>query len=217
MTVDQDRRVDDADDADDLGVGGADSDDKLLDEQRAGKRRMRVNIRWPRVSGSWIRPWLHRWRLIVLVLAVVAAVGLAGGLFFFQYRPDQQTDNAAAHAAITAASEGAVAILSYTPAGVDHDLAVAQSYLTGEFGRYYREFGQRYVAPAVRQQDVKASAAVLRAAVSELHPDSAVVLLFIHQTTTSKDKPKPVLTSSNVRATLTKISRSWLISDFEPI
>jgi len=33
---------------------------------------------------------------------------------------------------------------------------------------------------------VKASAGVQRAAVSELHPNSAVVLVFIHQTTTKR-------------------------------
>ncbi|HEU4361675.1 MAG TPA: twin-arginine translocation pathway signal [Mycobacterium sp.] len=205
MTVDQEQQVDDADSTDDLGV-----DD-------AGREDTGVRKRWLGATVGWMRGRLVRWRLILLTVAVVAAVGLAAGLFFFQYRPDQQTDNAAAHAVIAAASEGSVAILSYTPATVDNDLAVAQSHLTGEFGRYYREFGQHYVAPAVRQQDVKASATVLRAGVSELRPDSAVVLLFIHQTTISKDKPQPLLTSSNVRATLTKVSGSWLISQFEPI
>jgi Mce-associated membrane protein len=63
---------------------------------------------------------------------------------------------------------------------------------------------------------VKASATVLRAAVVEIHPDSAVVLLFVHQTTTRKEKPEPVLTTNSVRVTLTKVNGSWLISKFEP-
>jgi Mce-associated membrane protein len=63
---------------------------------------------------------------------------------------------------------------------------------------------------------VKASASVLRAAVADMHPNSAVVLLFVHQTTSSKDKPDPVLGSNNVRVTLTKVSGSWLIAKFEP-
>jgi Mce-associated membrane protein len=214
MTVDQDAQIDDADDVDGLDVDGA---DKSSDEQRtvrrwirAGRRSLRAGIR-----GTCRR--LARWRFILLAVAVVAAMGLAAGLFFFQYRPDQQTDDAAAQAAVTAASEGTVAILSYSADSVDHDLAVAQSQLTGEFLRYFRDFGQHFVAPAVRQRQVRASATVLRAAVSELHPDSAVVLLFIHQTSTDKEKKEPAVTSNNVRATLTKVDGSWLISKFEPV
>jgi Mce-associated membrane protein len=52
--------------------------------------------------------------------------------------------------------------------------------------------------------------------VVDLHPDSAVVLLFIHQTTTSKEKPEPILTANSVRVTLTKVNGSWLIAKFEP-
>jgi Mce-associated membrane protein len=170
-----------------------------------------------RVSSHWVRRRLARWRFVLLTVAIVTAVGFAGGLFFFQYRPDQQTDDAARQVAITAASEGAVALLSYSPDDVDRDVAAATTHLTGEFLRYYRDFSRQYVAPAVRQRGVKASATVLRAAVSELHPDSAAVLLFIHQTTSSREHPEPALTSSNVRVTLTKLDGSWLISKFEPI
>ena len=57
---------------------------------------------------------------------------------------------------------------------------------------------------------------MLRAAVADMHPNSAVVLLFVHQTTSSKDKPDPVLSTNNVRVTLTKVNGSWLIAKFEP-
>jgi Mce-associated membrane protein len=169
-------------------------------------------------SFSWrgIRALLARWRLISLIVAVVAAVGLAGALFFVQYRPNQQTDDVAAHAAIKAASEGTVALLSYAPETLDNDVAAGKSHLTGELLRYFTGFSQYFVAPAVRQQRVKASASVLRAAVADMHPNSAVVLLFVHQTTSSKDKPDPVLSTNNVRVTLTKVNGSWLIAKFEP-
>jgi Mce-associated membrane protein len=169
-------------------------------------------------SFSWrrIRALLARWRLISLIVAVVAAVGLAGALFFVQYRPNQQTDDVAAHAAIKAASDGAVALLSYSPETLDNDVAAGKSHLTGELLRYFTGFSQYFVAPAVRQQRVKASASVLRAAVADMHPNSAVVLLFVHQTTSSKDKPDPVLSTNSVRVTLTKVNGSWLIAKFEP-
>lgn len=214
MTVDQNSQVDAAGDT--IGAGGEDNDASLHGRRRRW-RSLLAGGQWVRLRGRRIRRRLPRSRFILLIVAVVASVGFAGGLFVFQYRPDQQLGAAAADAALAAASEGAVAILSYSPETVDRDVAAANSLLTGEFLRYYREFSQHFVAPAVRQQDVKASATVLRAGVSELHPDSAVVLLFIHQTTTSKDKPEPVLTSSNVRVGLTKVDGTWLISKFEPV
>jgi Mce-associated membrane protein len=208
MTVDQDKQIDDV---------GTDEDDGIVKPSDEQSARWRVRIRSAiDFSWRWIRRLLARWRVIVLTVAVVAAVGLAGGMFFFQYRPIQQTDNAAAQAAIKAASDGTVAILSYSPESVDNDLTVAKSHLTGNFLKYFNDFGRYFVAPAVRQQGVKASATVLRAAVVEIHPDSTVVLLFVHQTSSSKDKPEPALTTNSVRATLTKVNGSWLISKFEP-
>jgi Mce-associated membrane protein len=50
-----------------------------------------------------------------------------------------------------------------------------------------------------------------------LHPDSAVVLVFVDQTTTTKDSPQPTLVISNVWVTMTRINGNWLITKFNPI
>jgi Mce-associated membrane protein len=147
---------------------------------------------------------------------VIAAVGFAGGLFFFQYRPDRQIDDAAAHAAIRAAADGAVASLSYSPDNMDRDFANAKSHLTGEFLAYYNTFTEQIVAPMVQQKHITQTATIVRAAVSELYPDSAVVLVFLNESTSSKDKPQPLATPSSVRITLTKVDGSWLISKLDP-
>jgi Mce-associated membrane protein len=169
-------------------------------------------------SFSWrgIRALLARWRVVSLIVTVVAAIALACVVFFVQYRPNQQTNEVAANAAIQAASEGTVALLSYSPETLDHDVVAGKSHLTGELLRYFTGFSQYFVAPSVRQQGIKASASVLHAAVADMHPSSAVVLLFVHQTTSSKDKPDPILSTNSVRVTLTKINGSWLIAKFEP-
>ncbi len=159
---------------------------------------------------------LEQWRSILFAASVVAAMGLAVGLFFFQYRPDRQIDNAAAHRAIQAASDGAVASLSYSTDSMDRDFANAKSHLTGEFLAYYDKFTKQIVTPAVRGKHIAQTVTVVRAAVSELHPDSAVVLVFLNETTTSKDKPQPLTTPSSVRITLTKVNGSWLISKLDP-
>lgn len=153
----------------------------------------------------------------VLVLLTIASLALLGSLFWFQYRPDRATDAAAAKSAVTAASEGTVAVLSYSPETLDRDFSSAKSHLTGDFLSYYDQFTQAIVAPAAKQKSVKTSAVVLRAAVSELRPDSAKVLLFVNQTTQSKDRPEPAFTNSSVSVTLTKAHGKWLISSFNPV
>jgi Mce-associated membrane protein len=153
----------------------------------------------------------------VVALLVVASLALLGGLYWFSYRPDRATDAAAAKAAISAASEGTVAVLSYSPDTLDRDFSSAKSHLTGDFLSYYDQFTQQIVAPAAKQKSVKTSAVVLRAAVSELHPDSAVVLLFVNQSTQSKDRPEPAFSNSSVTVMLTKANGKWLISSFNPV
>lgn len=76
---------------------------------------------------------------------------------------------------------------------------------------------EQVVAAAARQKHITQTAKVVRAAVLGLHPDSAVVLVFLNQTATSKDKPEPLITPSSVRVTLTKVSGSWLISKLDPL
>jgi Mce-associated membrane protein len=158
-----------------------------------------------------------KWRPILVTALVIAAMGLAASLFFFQYRPDRQIDDAAAHQAIRAASDGAVASLTYSADSLDRDLAKAKSYLTGEFLAYYNKFTQQFVAPMAQQKHITQKAVMVRAAVSDLQPDSAVVLVYLNQTTTSNDKPQPLITPSSVRVMLTKVGGSWLISKLDPL
>ena len=160
---------------------------------------------------------LVHWGSILLTASVIAAVGLAACLFVLQYRPDRQLDDAAAQRAIRAASDGAVAALSYSTQNMDRDFARARSHLTGDFLAYYDKFTKEIVIPTVQQKQLAQTAMVLRAAVSELEPNTAVVLVFLNEATTSKDKPQPLITSSAVRITLTKVSGSWLISKLDPV
>jgi Mce-associated membrane protein len=154
---------------------------------------------------------------LLLALLVVASLSLLGALFYFSYLPDRATESAAAKAAVSAASEGTVAVLSYSPDTLDRDFSSARSHLTGDFLSYYDQFTQQIVAPAAKQKSVKTTAVVLRAALSEFHPDSAVVLLFVNQSTQSKDRPEPTLTSSSVQVALTRAGGKWLISTFNPV
>ncbi len=159
---------------------------------------------------------LARWRSIVATTLVVAAVGVAAGVYFILYWPDQRVDDAAAHRAIQAASDGAVAVLSYSYDHLNRDFDNAKSRLTGDFLTYYRKFTDNVVAPTAQQGQLTASAKVIRAAISDLHPNSAVVLVFVDQTTASTKKKDPEKTQSAVLVTLTKVNGSWLIAKFDP-
>jgi Mce-associated membrane protein len=164
------------------------------------------------LRGAWARIGV-----ILLAAALVASAGVASWLFFFQYRPDREIDAAAAKVALDAASKGSVALLSYSPDSLDKDFAAAKSHLTGDFLSYYTQFTEQIVTPAAKQKSVKTAAAVVRAAVSELHPDSAVVLVFVNQTTVSKENPDGAFAASAVKVGLKKINGAWLISSFDPV
>jgi len=165
--------------------------------------------------GRWMRRCLARWRPILLTILLVGATGFCSGYFYFVYRPDLQIDNTAAHQVIKAASDGAVALLSYSPATLDRDFANAKSRLTEDYLAYYQRFADQIVGPSAQRGQVTTTATVVKAAVAELHPSSAVVLVFVKQKTKSKEKPEPVVTSSSLRVALTKVSGSWLIDKFE--
>lgn len=171
----------------------------------------------PRKVRRWLRPSRPRSRVIVFTAVVVAAAALAASIYFIQYRSDRHTDAAAAGAAKKAAEDGTVALLSYSPDNLDGDIAKAKSYLTGDFLTYYSRFTEQIGAAAAQQRKVTSSAQVVRAGVAELHPDSAVVLVFINKESSSKDNPAPALTPATVQVTLAKVDDSWLIAKFDPL
>ncbi len=168
-------------------------------------------------SWRWIPRTRPRLATTLLALITVGAAALTTVIYFTQDRPDQQTDHAAVDAAVRAASAGTVALLSYSPDSTDHDFSAAEAHLTGDFLTYYTKFTQQIVGPAAKQRDIKATANVVRAAVSEMHPGHAVVLVFINESTVSKDKPDPEFSASSVLVTVDNTNNTWLISKFEPV
>ena len=168
------------------------------------------------IGGRLRRGARKQWAAIALAVALVAAAGLASWMFYFVYQPDRATDDAA-QSAVQAAKDGTVAILTYAPESLDKDFATAKSKLTGSFLSYYTQFTEQIVTPAAKQKSVKTQASVVRAAVSELHPDTAVVLVFINQTTQSAGRPDASFVNSAVRVTMQKIGDGWLISSFDPV
>ena len=161
----------------------------------------------------------RRWRpFVVLPAALLAASAIAAGLvFWFLFRPDQLTNADAQQQVIAAAKEGTEAVLSYSPDNLDQSLAAAKSLLTGGFLDEYSRFTDDVVRPAVSQRGVKTEANVARAAVSQMDPGRAQVLVFVNQVTTSRERPSPALATSSVMVTMVRSDGRWLISEFKPV
>jgi Mce-associated membrane protein len=158
----------------------------------------------------------QQWRVILTVVLTVGSVGLAAWYHFYEYQPDQKVDATVAAAAKKSAEDGTVAVLSYSPDHLKDDIANAKSHLTGGFLEYYTHFTDQVFAAAAQQQQVRTTTNVVRAAVSDLHPDSAVVLLFVNKVSTSKDNG-PSMQPTSIKATMKNVNGSWLIEQFEPL
>jgi Mce-associated membrane protein len=154
---------------------------------------------------------------VILILLLLISGGVTTWIYFKQYRPDQQTNPTVVDTVAKAASDGTAALLSYAPETLDKDFASARSHLSGGYLDYYNHFTETIVAPAAKQKAMKTTAHVKGAAVSGLRPDSAVVLVLVDQTTTSKDTPEPSTVASSVLVSMVRVNRDWLITKFEPV
>ncbi len=154
---------------------------------------------------------------VILIVLILISGGITAWLYAKLYRPDQQVGPSVARAAVSAASDGTVALLSYSSDTLDKDIAAARSHLGGDFLDYYNQFTQQFVVPGAKQKALKTTAKVMRAAVSELHPGSAVVLVFVDQSTTTKDNPEPTIKPSSVLVSVTQVGGKWLITKFNPV
>lgn len=117
---------------------------------------------------------------------------------------------------VSAAVDGAVALLSYQPDTVDKDLNAARERLTGTFRDSYTALIHDVVIPGAKQRNITAVAVVPAAAPMSSTQNRAVVLLFINQTTSIGGNP-PTDSASSVRVTLDRVGDRWLISDFTPV
>jgi Mce-associated membrane protein len=198
--------LDEDDETDEEVAEAEETDEDVADAEAPSKRRRNL---WG---------WTQKLKTVpaILVLLLVFTGGVATWLFYNEYRPDRQTDPRVAHAVVSAASSGTVAMLSYSSDTLDQDFASAKSHLGGDFLSYYDNFTQTIIAPAAKQKSLKTTARVVTAAVSELRGNSAVVLLFVNQTTTSRENPKPSVATSSVLVNMTRVDGKWLITKFSP-
>ncbi|NMN93765.1 twin-arginine translocation pathway signal [Antrihabitans stalactiti] len=161
------------------------------------------------------RNWESVRSLLVLLLAAASVAGWA--YLFLVVRPDDQAlapDRQ--QAAVDAAADAAVAILSYKSDTVDTDLAAANSRVTGTFGDYYKTFTRDVVAPAAKEKKISTSATVVGKSISEFSADRASVVVFLNQSTSTADIAQPTVTSTTLRIEVERHGDTWLVSKFDP-
>ena len=158
----------------------------------------------------------RRLTAVSMALVALACAAVPSVQYFHQYRPESATENVDSMAA-KKASDGAVALLSYKAETVQSDLEASQKLLTGQFLDYYQKFTREVVIPAAQEKKVSTQATVSSAAVTSAAPDSATVILFVNQLTTTASAPEPSAAASTLRVTLTKVGDNWLISALDPI
>lgn len=199
----------DAEDPIELTGTNADSDATVVadpdakPEERRPEAVHRSRLRWRHVLVHGVLPGL----------ALVMALG-AGGLKW--YESFSRDSRIAAGDSVRAASDGAVAMLSYRPESVEKDLGAARERMTGALKDSYSALIHDVVIPGSKQKMISASASVPAAASVSASPDHAVVLMFVNQTTVIGNDP-PTNTASRVRVSLDNVNGRWLISSFDPI
>ena len=160
-------------------------------------------------AGRATAPLLVSLALVVLLLA---SAGLATWTYFSQYRVDQETSESVVNLAVNAATaaRSRCCPIRRTPR---QGLRDRQDTPHRRLPDYYTQFTEEIVSPAAKEKSVKTSAAVVRAAVSDMHPNSAEVLVCMNQTTTSKENPDGAFTASTVKVGLTKARRQRPVVD----
>jgi Mce-associated membrane protein len=177
-------------------------------EVESGPDSSTPGINWSRVVAYGVLP-------AIALLLVVAA-----GYLKWQDNTDRYTDVASAKspasAAITAAKDSTITMLSYKPDSVEQQLNDARELLTGDFRDSYTSLINDVVIPGAKEKQISAVASVPAAAVVSADPQDAVVLVFVNQTVVVGQDP-PTDTASSVRVTMEKVDGRWLISEFEPV
>ena len=180
-----------------------DADTAASAASRAGVFQRLLGVGWSQVLAIKVLP------AIALLLAIVA------GFFKWTGETALQCESARV-AAVRAATESTIAMLSYKADSVDRDLDNARDRLTGAFKDAYTSLIHDVVIPGAKQKQISAVAKVPAAGAVSATPDHAVVLLFVDQTVNVGNDP-PTDTASAVRITLDRRGGRWLISQFDPI
>ncbi len=155
--------------------------------------------------------------VVVLLLITAALTGWGVWKRLEGRKIDVKPSFVAAEEVIETTKQSTEAILTYRYDSVEEDVSAAEKLTTGKFRDDYRRFAQTTVIPNARVKQVSNTASVVGAGIETLSTDSATVMLFINQSTTSAAEPIAKLSTTSTRVTVDKVGGRWLISQLNPL
>lgn len=161
-------------------------------------------------------PTIDRRTLLVGALGVLLAACLAFVAAGQWWLHEQRSEDDRAASIRDAAETAVTAVLSYDYRRLQAGMDETKPLLTGDAEKQYVELQQPLLtsAPELRavvQAEVKATT------VLQSDDDSARVLLFVDQTSTSKKLTQPQLDQSRVLVTMERSGDHWLVSTLAAI
>lgn len=158
-----------------------------------------------------------RERLLRRVLAALLVLGIvAVCVMAVQNHRAAETERAAT-AATKAARTGVPAILNYTDATLDTQLAASRRLMTPEYAKQFSTMVKAKVWPQARKFAVANQVGVVSIGIVRVTPDTAVVLVFANQTTRTKAKPEGITQGTRLELTLEHHDGRWLINGMRPL
>lgn len=185
--------------------------DEVIDEHPASEEKVSLPQRIARRAGRVPSGW--RIATVAVLTLLVAGSGAAAGIW------DTQAANATAtqqerDAAAAAAKAEIPQILSYDYRTLSADLARARADTAGEFSAQFDQLASQLIEPNAPKQQTVTKAVVPAAAAMDSSGDQVTVLVFVQQSTTNKQQPKPQVSAGQLRLTMQKVNGRWLVSQF---
>jgi Mce-associated membrane protein len=160
------------------------------------------------------------WAVVITFTMGIAVATLLGGwqLFVKRTEVDSVADQPAARKVVLqVATTNVQRLLTYSAGSVEQDMTSAQDLLTGDFLEYFKRYSHDVAIKTAQARGTNQSASIVGAGVESLTTNSASVVAFVNQTTTTRDQPAPQQRSSAIRVGMTKVRDEWLISRFDPL
>ena len=151
--------------------------------------------------------------LVLIVLGLLAAVAVGLAAYFWTQSSEAEAAAQAQTRAPAAAERAAQAVLSYNFESLDADKDKAARFLTDDYRPDYVDTFDTLVAESAVDLRADVEAQVVASSVTRASPQSADVLLFVNQTTTSTaNNGEPQTALNRVTLDMQEVDGTWLVN-----
>lgn len=162
-------------------------------------------------------PLVPAW--VLLVVAVLAALGVATATLAAVQAGEPVSDEAGALVEQSAEEARAVAVraivpvLSYDYRTLDEDAAAARSYMTSSYQQDKYDPLFAVIEENAPNTETVVGAQVVDSAIVRTGDDRVDVLLFVDRPTTNKQVSEPIVYKDQVTVTMARVDGEWLVDD----